>query len=96
MFFRLLGERAFLNLSIRGKNMSVFKNIKGRVVAAKAAVVAAAGAASGAALAEVDTTKVQSALTAAQTSAEGVGGMVIAVVAGLVVVGVIIALVRKV
>lgn len=62
----------------------------------KAALAAAALAATGSSFAAVDTTQVQSALTAAQTSAEGVGGMVIAVVAGLVVVGVIIALVRKV
>lgn len=48
------------------------------------------------AMAAVDTTAVGNALTAAQTSAEGVGSMVIAVVAGLVVVGVIIGLVKKV
>lgn len=61
-----------------------------------AALGAALSAAAGSSMAAVDTTQVQSALTAAQTSAEGVGGMVIAVVAGLVVVGVIIALVKKV
>lgn len=48
------------------------------------------------AMAAVDTTAVGTALTSAQTSAESVGGQVIAVVAGLVVVGVIIALVKKV
>lgn len=48
------------------------------------------------AMAAVDTAAVGTALTNAQTSAEGVGGMVIAVVAGLVVVGVIIGLVKKV
>lgn len=51
---------------------------------------------SGLAAAAVDTTAVESALTAAQASGEGVGGKVIAVVAGLVVVGVIIALVKKI
>lgn len=48
------------------------------------------------ALAAVDTTAVNTALTSAQTSGESVGGSVIAVVAGLAVVGVIIALVRKI
>lgn len=66
------------------------------------AKVAAGGAAiyalgmSGLASAAIDTTEVNAALSAAQASGEGTGGKVIAVVAGLVVVGVIIALVRKV
>lgn len=46
-------------------------------------------------MAAVDTTAVGTAITSAQTSAEGVGGMVIAAVAGLVVIGLIIAIVRK-
>lgn len=46
--------------------------------------------------AAVDTTAVDTAIKAAGTQAEGVGGTVIAVVAGLVVIGVIIAIVRKV
>lgn len=63
---------------------------------AKAAAVASLTAIGSQAHAAIDTADVQTALTAAQTSAEGVGGMVIAVVAGLVVVGIIIALVKKV
>ena len=51
---------------------------------------------SGLALADIDTTTVNASLDAAQASGEGVGSKVIAVVAGLVVVGVIIAIVRKV
>lgn len=47
------------------------------------------------AMAAVDTTAVGTAITAAQSSAEGVGGLVIAAVAGLVVIGLIIAIVRK-
>lgn len=50
----------------------------------------------GFASAAVDTTDVTAALTAAQTSGETVGTKVIGVVAGLCVIGVIIALVRKV
>lgn len=55
---------------------------------------AAAGFVSNA-MAAVDTTGVQAGITAAQTSAEGVGGMVITAVAAIVVIGLIIAIVRK-
>jgi hypothetical protein len=48
-----------------------------------------------AAMAAVDTAGVETAITAAQTSAEGVGGAVIAAVAALVVIGLIIGIVRK-
>ena len=47
------------------------------------------------ALAAVDTTAVGTAITGAQTSAETVGGFVIAAVAGLVVIGLIIGVVKK-
>ncbi|MCG2577592.1 major capsid protein [Dechloromonas sp. XY25] len=63
---------------------------------AKAAAVAGLSAIGAQAHAALSTTEVQTALTGAQTTGESVGGMVIAVVAGLVVVGVIIALVKKV
>jgi len=43
----------------------------------------------------LDTTAVQTSLTAAQTDGEAVGVMVIGVVAALVVVGIVISLVRK-
>ena len=46
--------------------------------------------------AAVDTTAVETSIKAAQTQAEGVGSTVIAVVAGLVVIGIIIAIVKKV
>lgn len=64
----------------------------------QAKVAAAAGltALAGHAMAAVDTAAVEASLTAAQGSGELVGAKVIAVVAGLVVVGVIIALVKKV
>lgn len=51
--------------------------------------------AAGLASAAVDTTAVGTAITAAQGSAETVGGMVITAVAALAVVGLIIGLVRK-
>lgn len=76
--------------------MSILKKIKGRAVAAKAAVVGGVAAASSSAMAQVDIAGVQTTLTDASAKAGTVGGAVIAVVAGLVIVGVIIALVRKV
>lgn len=51
---------------------------------------------SGLASASVDVTAVGTALTAAESDAHTVAGTVIAIVAGLVVVGVIIGIVRKV
>lgn len=58
----------------------------------------AAGAAAVAlpAHAEVDITGVTSAITGATTQGESVGGLVIAAVAALVVIGIIIAIVRKI
>lgn len=65
---------------------------------AKATALVAAGVFTSiqAAMAAVDTTAVGTAITAAQTSSETVGGYVIAAVAGLVVIGLIISIVRKI
>lgn len=52
-------------------------------------------AASGSAMADIDTSAVTTSLNAAQSSAEGVGTIVIGVAAALVVVGIIIGLVKK-
>lgn len=68
----------------------------GRNKVAAAAVGAYALGMSGLASANIDVTGVETALTAAQTTGEQAGTKVIAVVAGLVVVGIIIALVKKV
>lgn len=51
---------------------------------------------SAAAFADMDTTAVQAAITGAETDAQTVGGYVIAAVAGLVVVGLIIGIVKKI
>ncbi|MDF9902024.1 major capsid protein [Pseudomonas laurylsulfatiphila] len=51
---------------------------------------------SAAAFADVDTTAVQAAITAAEGDAQSVGGYVIAAVAGLVVIGLIIGIVKKI
>lgn len=65
---------------------------KNKVVAvASSAAIAAANAASAA----IDPTVVQADIVAAQTSGETVGGYVIAAVAGMVVIGVIISIVKK-
>lgn len=48
------------------------------------------------AFAAMDTTGVETAITAAETSATTVGGYVIAAVAGLVVIGLIIGIVKKI
>ena len=61
----------------------------------KAAFVAGAAVVTGAANAALDTTAVQTGITAAQGSAETVGGYVIAAVAALVVVGLVIGIVKK-
>ncbi len=47
------------------------------------------------AMAAIDATAVQTGLTAAQTTAEGVGTQVLGFVAALVVVGICIALIKK-
>lgn len=60
------------------------------------AFFAVAGASITSALAQVDMTKVNASIDNAQTQGEQVGGLVIGCVAALVVVGVIIALIRKV
>lgn len=62
-----------------------------KVVAVGTSLVTAA-----AAHAEIDLAAAKTSLTAAQSSGEGVGGIVISVVAALAVVGVIIGLVRKI
>ena len=59
------------------------------------AVAALVSVSATSAFAAVDTTAVGTAITAAQTSAEGVGGLVVAATAGLVVIGLIIGIVRK-
>lgn len=66
--------------------------------AAKVAAAVGAGVAlvSQSANAAIDLAEAKTALIAAQTSGEGVGSIVITVVAALAVVGVIIALVRKI
>jgi hypothetical protein len=51
---------------------------------------------SAAAFAEVDTTAVQAAISGAEADAQSVGGYVIAAVAGLVVIGLIIGIVKKI
>lgn len=71
----------------------MFKN---RYYAAKAMIASGAMAVTSYANAALDTAGVKTSLETAQGTGETVGGYVIAVVAGLVVVGVIIALVRKV
>ncbi len=72
----------------------MLKSLKKNVAVASTGVVAFGMA--GLASAAVDTTAVQTALTTAETDAHAIAGTVIAIVAGLVVVGVIINLVRKV
>jgi hypothetical protein len=74
----------------------LFNAVKEKKNQAKAAIAAGLSGVGAQAMAAVDTTAVDTALNAAQTSGENVGGMVIGVVAGLAVVGVIIALVRKI
>jgi len=66
--------------------------------AAKVAAVVGTGVAmvSQSAMAAIDIEAAKTSLTAAQTSGEGFGGLVIGVVAALCVVGVIIGLVRKI
>lgn len=61
----------------------------------KSAVLASLAALGGSAMAAVSIEGVGTAITAAQTSAEGVGGLVITAVAALVVIGLIIGIVRK-
>lgn len=63
---------------------------------AKVAAVATSLVTAAAAHAEIDLAAAKTSLTAAQSSGEGVGGIVISVVAALAVVGVIIGLVRKI
>ncbi len=63
---------------------------------AKVAAVATSLVTAAAAHAEIDLAAAKTSLTAAQTSGEGVGSLVITVVAALCVVGVIISLVRKI
>ena len=46
--------------------------------------------------AALSTTGAETAITAAQSSAEGVGGLVVAAVAGIAAIGVVIAVVRKI
>ncbi|MBS1157772.1 MAG: Phage Coat protein [Proteobacteria bacterium] len=70
---------------------SMCRNGAVKVAAGISSLVAA-----GASYAAVDLTAVQTGITGAQTSGETVGGYVIAAVAGLVVVGVILAIVRKI
>jgi hypothetical protein len=61
-----------------------------------AGIAVAGSLMSAAAFAGVDTTAVQSAIAAAEADAESVGGYVIAAVAGLVVIGLIIGVVKKI
>lgn len=65
-----------------------YKKVAAATAAGASVVVSQAQAA-------IDTTAVQTNLTAAQTTAEGVGTTVIGFVAALVVVGICIALVKK-
>lgn len=69
------------------KLKTMFRN--GSIALAGAVVAAPSFAA-------VDTAAVTTAINGAGTQAEGVGGTVIAVVASLVVIGIIIAIVKKV
>lgn len=60
-----------------------------------AAGVAGLSAFAGSAMAAIDVVGTTAAITAAETSAHSVGTVIIGVVAGLAVVGIVIALVRK-
>lgn len=75
--------------------MKLFKQAKkyGRRIAA--AGVAAGAMVSEAAFAALDTTTVQTSLTAAQGTGETVGGYVIALTAGLAVIGIALGLVKR-
>lgn len=73
--------------------LQIRKVLTARHAAKLAAGTLSLGAAS--AFAAIDTTAVQSGITAAQTSGESVGAMVIAAVAALAVIGLIIGIVRK-
>lgn len=64
--------------------------------AVKIGASASALLASSLTFAAVDITKVESGITAAQTSGESVGALVVGAVAALVVVGIIIGLVKKI
>lgn len=75
--------------------MDVIDHATGKVIGQVAAVTTAGAGLVQAAHAAVDTTAVGTAITAAQTSGEGVGTMVIGAIAGLAVIGVIITVVRK-
>jgi hypothetical protein len=72
--------------------MNVSRRMAKKLAVTGSSLVAAIGAQTAMAL---DTTAVGTALTAAQGDGEAVGGMVITVVAGLVVVGIIIGLIKK-
>lgn len=70
----------------------MFKGMKGKVVAGVSAMGAMVVSSASYA---IDTTAIQAAITAAETDALTTGEYVIGTVASLVVVGLIIALVRK-
>lgn len=70
----------------------MFKGMKGKVVAGVSAMGAMVVSSASYA---IDTTAIQTAITAAETDALTTGEYVIGTVASLVVVGLIIALVRK-
>lgn len=61
----------------------------------KKALAAGAALAAGSAMAALDTQAVQTAITSAESTGTTVGGYVVAAVAGLVVIGVVINVVRK-
>jgi hypothetical protein len=69
---------------------------KFRAGSTKLAVAGLVGLGSVPAFAALDLTGIESKVTAATTSAETVGGYVIAAVAALIVVGLIISVIRKV
>lgn len=77
------------------KIKQVFQNARSKVAATGAAVVAGAGSLATQAMASVDVAGVNTKIQAAETSAHSIGTTVIGVVAGLAVVGIVIALVRK-
>lgn len=72
-----------------------FGEMRSRGVATKAAVGAVILAASANTMAAIDVTGVNTAIGNAETSAHSIGTTVIGVIAGLAVVGIVIALVRK-